>query len=95
MNTIDPIDKEMKDELIYKISRLIIAARKAKGWSQADLAKACGKSRQSMTNWEKGKVNPGIYVLYEMAMAMDIPLRALTDIDALTTDTSAEDNTDR
>lgn len=72
-----------REDLNQKISRLIIAARTEKGWTQADLAKACLKHPQAIARWESGAVNPSIYVLYEMAEAMDIPLCRLTDIDTL------------
>jgi putative transcriptional regulator len=72
-----------KTDFIQQISQLIIAARIEKGWSQSDLAKACLKDRQAIAKWESGTVNPGIYILYEMAEAMDIPLSRLTDIDRL------------
>jgi putative transcriptional regulator len=78
-----------KTDIIQKVSRLIIAARIEKGWSQSDLAKACLKNRQAIAKWESGTVNIGIYTLYEMAEAMGVPLSMLTAIDTLITESDA------
>ena len=66
-----------KDELKERLGKRIVVLRKAKGWSQADLARACGKDRQAMEKLENGKVNPTIYTLYEVAKALDINLNEL------------------
>ncbi len=63
-----------KQELQYKIGQKIVSLRSAKNWSQADLARACSKDRQSIERLENGKVNPSIYYLQEIAQALDIPL---------------------
>ena len=56
-----------KEELKERLGKRIVELRKAKGWSQADLARACGKDRQAMEKLENGKVNPTIYTLFEVA----------------------------
>ena len=68
-----------KEELKKLVGQRIIAFRKKKGWSQSDLARACNKDRQAIEKWEKGKVNPTIYSLYEIARALNIRLCDLID----------------
>jgi putative transcriptional regulator len=69
-----------KNELKKKIGLRIIQLREKKGWSQADLARACGKDRQAIEKLENGKVNPTIYSLLEVAQALDMPLKDLVDV---------------
>ena len=61
-----------KEELNKKIGQRIIELRTAKGWSQSDLARACGKDRQSIEKLENGKVNPTLYTLYEISLALEV-----------------------
>lgn len=63
-----------KQELQEKIGQQVITLRLEKKWSQADLARACLKDRQSIERLENGKVNPSVYYLYEVAQALEIPL---------------------
>ena len=63
-----------KDQLKKKIGQRIIELRTQKGWSQSDLARACGKDRQAIEKLENGKVNPTIYSLFEIAQVLEIPL---------------------
>ncbi|MDW3195447.1 MAG: helix-turn-helix transcriptional regulator [Cytophagales bacterium] len=64
-----------KDELKTRIGQRIIELRTAKGWSQSDLARACGKDRQAIEKLENGKVNPTLYSLYEVAKALEVSLK--------------------
>ncbi|KAA0991593.1 helix-turn-helix domain-containing protein [Dyadobacter aurulentus] len=63
-----------KKELQIQIGQKIISLRTEKGWSQSDLARACGKDRQAVEKIENGKVNPTIYTLQEIAEALQVPL---------------------
>ena len=63
----------MKKELGARIIEL----RTKKGWSQSDLARACGKDRQAIEKLENGKVNPTLYTLYEVANALEVSLGKL------------------
>lgn len=69
-----------KTDLNKKIGQRIITLREKKGWSQSELARACGKDRQAIEKLENGKVNPTFYTLYEIAKALDISIVLLTDI---------------
>jgi putative transcriptional regulator len=63
-----------KQELQQAIGKKVIALRSEKNLSQADLARACQKDRQSIERLENGKVNPSVYYLYEVAQALQVPL---------------------
>ncbi|RDY60793.1 helix-turn-helix domain-containing protein [Flagellimonas nanhaiensis] len=66
-----------KEELKQKVGERIVELRTGKGWSQSDLARACGKDRQAMEKLENGKVNPTLYTLLEVAKALEVSLSKL------------------
>lgn len=68
-----------KDELKIKIGQRIIELRTQKGWTQSDLARACGKDRQAIEKLENGKVNPTLYSLYEVAKALNVSLKEVIE----------------
>lgn len=68
-----------KDQLKDKIGTRIVQLRTAKGWTQSDLARACEKDRQAIEKIENGKVNPTLYSLYEISVALEVSLNALVD----------------
>lgn len=69
-----------KEKLKKQIGQRIVDLRAKKGWSQADLARACGKDRQAIEKLENGKVNPTLYSLHEIANALEVSLSSLVDI---------------
>lgn len=69
-----------KSELNKQIGQRIVTLRKAKGWSQSDLARACIKDRQAIQKLEAGMVNPTLYSLWEIAQVLDISLKELLDL---------------
>ncbi len=50
---------------------------------QSDLAKASFKDRQSIERVENGKINPTIFYLNELAIAIGVSLSELVDLDDL------------
>ncbi len=66
-----------KEQLKKEVGKRIVELRNQKGWSQSDLARACGKDRQALEKLENGKVNPTIYTLLEISKALDVPLSRL------------------
>lgn len=66
-----------KEELQKKIGQRIIELRTQKKWSQADLARACNKDRQSRERIENGKVAPALYSLYEISKALEVSMAKL------------------
>ena len=69
-----------KSDLNKKIGQRIVELREQKGWSQADLARACSKDRQAIEKLENGRVNPTLFSLYEIAKALEVSLNALVDL---------------
>ncbi len=69
-----------KSDLNKKIGLRIVELRGKKGWSQADLARACGKDRQAIEKLENGRVNPTLYTLFELAKALEVSLNTLIDL---------------
>ncbi|TLU91612.1 helix-turn-helix domain-containing protein [Dyadobacter sediminis] len=69
-----------KSELQRLIGQRIVKLRTQKGWSQSDLARACNKDRQSIERMENGKVAPSIYLLYEISVALEIPISELVTL---------------
>ncbi len=63
-----------KEELKKNVGQRIVELRSKKGWTQSDLARACGKDRQALEKLENGKVNPTIYSLLEISKALGISL---------------------
>ena len=70
-----------KATLNKKIGERIVQLRTQKGWSQADLARACNKDRQAIEKLENGKVNPTLYSLLEVATALEVTLTKLVTLD--------------
>lgn len=68
-----------RNELKIEIGKRVVELRKEKGWSQSDLARACNKDRQSIEKLENAKVNPTLYTLLEVAIALEISLSKLVD----------------
>ena len=66
-----------KVELQKKIGHRIVELRTKKSWTQADLARACGKDRQAIEKLENGKVNPTLYSLLEVSEALGVRVRDL------------------
>lgn len=69
-----------RDTLKKELGKRIIELREQKGWSQADLARACNKDRQAIEKLENGKVNPTLFTLLEVANALEISLSKLVDL---------------
>jgi len=69
-----------KSDLNKKIGQRIVELREVKRWSQADLARACGKDRQAIEKLENGRVNPTLYSLYEIAKALEVSLNTVVDL---------------
>ena len=70
-----------KELYLKKLGRHIAALRESKSISQAELARSCDKDPQSLNRLEKGRINPSVYYLFEIAKELDLPLKDLVDID--------------
>ena len=62
-----------------KLGKRIKVLREKKGLNQSQLAIECDKDRQSINRLEKGLINPSIYYLLQVSIALNIQLRELVD----------------
>lgn len=69
-----------KADLNKKLGKKIEEFRNKKGWSQTDLANACGKDKQVIQRIESGAGNPTIYTLYEVAQALGVNVGELVRV---------------
>lgn len=63
-----------KEAFLKNLGKNITRLREKGGMSQTELALKLDKDRQSMNRVEKGRTNPTIYFLNEIAKELDIPL---------------------
>ncbi len=51
--------------------------RKARGWSQEDLAERCGRHWTYVGGVERGERNPTLRVIADLAQALEVPIAKL------------------
>lgn len=61
-----------KEAYLKKLGEHIARLRISKGISQAEFARSCDKDPQSLNRLEKGKINPSIIYLREIAEQLDM-----------------------
>ncbi len=66
-----------KQEFLDNLGANIKAIRKKQGITQSELAWRCNKDKQSIERIENAKVNPSVFILSQVAKALDIPLSDL------------------
>lgn len=66
-----------KTQLSQRIGKRIAELRKRRDLSQSDLARLLMRDRQTIERLEKGRTNPTIYTLYEVANALGVSLEEL------------------
>ena len=73
----DPIFKEKYDALEpeFTVMQAMIDARKERGMTQKDLAKATGISQADISRLERGTGNPSIKTLQRVAQALQMVLK--------------------
>lgn len=65
------------------LGRRIASARQARGWSQARLGKAVGKSAGTIWSWESGRTEPTRADVERVADRLAVPLSELENVTAL------------
>lgn len=70
-----------KDVFLKKLGKNVARLREQAGLSQTELALRCDKDRQSLNRLEKGRINPSIYYLSEIAAELNLPLKKVLDFD--------------
>jgi putative transcriptional regulator len=66
-------------EYLIRLGKQIIKLREAKKMSQADLSRAVDKEAPSINRLEKGKINPSITYLREIAKGLGVSVSELLD----------------
>ncbi len=68
-----------KEAYLKKLGAHIASLRISKGMSQAELARSCDKDPQSLNRLEKGRINPSIIYLNEIAIELEVGVKDLLD----------------
>lgn len=71
-----------KQTFLKYLGKHLRGLRVEKGLTQRELAFACGKDPQSLERIENGKSNPTAYYLYELSIALNLPLASLLNFDS-------------
>lgn len=66
-----------KKAFLIKLGERIAKIRQAENLSQTELALRCDKDRQNLNRLEKGRINPSIFFLLEIATELNISLSEL------------------
>jgi putative transcriptional regulator len=66
-----------KEVFLKKLGKNIARLREEAGLNQTDFAFKLDKDRQSMNRVEKGRTNPSIYFLHEIAKELNVSLADL------------------
>lgn len=64
-------------EFQLKLGKQIAKLRIEKGISQVDFAYMLDKEKQNLNRIEKGKTNPTIWTLYQIASLLEVPIEKL------------------
>ncbi|WP_085480529.1 helix-turn-helix domain-containing protein [Paraburkholderia susongensis] len=78
--TQEKVSQGVKDFLYaprMEIDKWVVAARRALGWSQDQLAEAVSKTRANVSHWETGKHEPNIETIKIIARLSGLDPRAL------------------
>jgi len=67
----------IKKDFLQQLGTNITRLREAAGLSQTELALRCDKDRQSLNRLERGRINPSIYYLLQIADELKISLSDL------------------
>lgn len=70
-----------KELFLKKLGQNIARLRESAGLSQTELALRCDKDRQSLNRLEKGRINPSVFYLSELATELNIPIKDLLDFE--------------
>lgn len=61
------------------VSQNLIALRKERGLTQAELAKSINYSDKAISRWEKGEVVPDLETIYALSEVFKVPVSAITE----------------
>ena len=70
-----------KDTLLKKLGKNVTRLRELAGLSQSELALRCDKDKQSLNRLEKGRINPSVFYLHQIAAELNVTLKELLDFE--------------
>jgi len=70
-----------QEEFQLKLGKQIAKLRKQKKISQVDFAYMLDKEKQNLNRIEKGKTNPTVWSLQQIAKLLEVPIQKLFDWD--------------
>lgn len=70
-----------KEQLLIKLGKHIAALRAKQSISQAELARLCDKDPQNLNRLERGKINPSIFYLSQIAKELNVSLKEIVDFE--------------
>ena len=56
------------------IANNIVALRKSRDWTQAELADMLNYSDKTISKWERGESTPDVEMIYQMSQLFDVPI---------------------
>ena len=62
-----------------QVGAFIAERRKAKSWSQKDLARVLSVTEQAVSRWERGVGYPDVTMLKPLALALDVSVAELLE----------------
>jgi HTH-type transcriptional regulator/antitoxin HipB len=76
-----PEAREAYDRLAsrYEFIEAVIRARTGRGWSQADLGKACGTTQSAIARLESGDQDPKLSTVTQVCHVLGLPLAVGVD----------------
>ena len=69
-----------KVDLLKKIGQNVTRLREQAGLSQTELALRCDKDKQSLNRLEKGRINPSVFYLHQIALELNVTVKELVDV---------------
>ena len=70
-----------KETFLKKLGRNVARLREEAGISQTELALRCDKDRQSLNRLEKGRINPSVFYLLQIAEELKTSVKTLLDFE--------------
>lgn len=70
-----------KEMLLKKVGKNVARLREKAGLNQSELALRCDKDKQSLNRLEKGRINPSVFYLHQIASELNLSLKELLDFD--------------
>jgi putative transcriptional regulator len=70
-----------QEEFQVRLGKQIAKLRKQKKISQVDFAYMLDKEKQNLNRIEKGKTNPTVWTLNQIAKLLEVPIQKLFDWD--------------